>query len=368
MASGSYQVVSTIQFTSTDPLYTQLNGVGLNPVDGVAYGVMELGADGESGSYLVRFDTERIEYLALMPAMSNSATVDQDGSFVWMVGGSLYLVDDVADLVGYAGHDDPRITDYSGISPEFDASSAGDLYAHAFDLAHLRADLGAGETDYVFGVVQGGDEIVGIGYRGADWGRLLLQPVGMTAEELPRLQQFEPGEIVVQSGDTLSEIAVAHGLSTNELMTMNGIDDPSRIRIGQRLTVGSQPVTSEQAADLPGGGYGSAWNIGGRLLVSSNSGGVYELVVDSVDLNAETIQVRKVGKSDQSGYNDGMNCPGIPDCFPEVFGDVYGYVWIDWEASGDRTAIEYGLEEHVAGVSVTPVSYTHLTLPTILLV
>ena len=117
VASGSYQVVSTIPFTSTDPLYTQLNGVGLNPVDGVAYGVMELGADGESGSYLVRFDTERIEYLALMPAMSNSATVDQDGSFVWMVGGSLYLVDDVADLVGYAGHDDPRITDYSGISP-----------------------------------------------------------------------------------------------------------------------------------------------------------------------------------------------------------------------------------------------------------
>ena len=84
---------------------------------------MKLGADGESGSYLVRFDTERIEYLALMPAMSNSATVDQDGSFVWMVGGSLYLADDVADLVGYAGHADPRITDYSGISPEFEDTS-----------------------------------------------------------------------------------------------------------------------------------------------------------------------------------------------------------------------------------------------------
>ena len=48
-----------------------------------------------------------------------------------------------------------------------------------------------------------------------------------------------------------------------------------------------------------------------------------------------------------------MNCPGIPDCFPEVFGDAFGYVWGDWESSGDRTAVEYGVEEHVAGVSVT---------------
>ena len=87
--------------------------------------------------------------------------------------------------------------------------------------------------------------------------------------------------------------------------------------------------------------------------MAANAGGVYELVVDNADLDAGTIQVRQVGKSGQTGNNDGMNCPGIPDCFPEAFGDAFGYVWVDWESSGDRTAVEYGVEEHVAGVSVT---------------
>ncbi|HIE67101.1 MAG TPA: LysM peptidoglycan-binding domain-containing protein, partial [Acidimicrobiia bacterium] len=358
VASGSYQVAYTIPFTSTDPLYEELNGVGLNPVDGAAYGVMSVYEDGAGSSYLIRFDAERIEYLALMPAMSNSATVDSEGSFLWMVDGSLYRADDIAGLVGYVGHNDPRIVDYRNIQPVFNASRAGDLYGHAVDLAHLRVDLGAGETDYVFGVVYGGDQIVVIGYRGADLGRRLLQPVDGTSEELPQLQSLEPVEIMVRSGDTLSEIAADHGLTTSELMVMNGIADASKIRIGQVLTVSMTSTSSEQSTSLPGGGYGAAWNIGDRLLVAANAGGVYELVANDVDLAAGTIQVRKVGKSGQSGSNDGMNCPGIPDCFPEVFGDAFGYVWVDWESSGDRTAVEYGIEEHVSGVSVTLMNTT----------
>ena len=314
---------------------------------------MSVYEDGAGSSYLVRFDTERIEYLALMPAMSNSATVDSEGSFLWMVDGSLYRADDIADLAGYVSHNDPRIVDYSNMQSVFNASRAGDLYGHAVDLAHLRVNLGAGETDYVFGVVYGGDQIVAIGYRGADLGRRLLQPVDGASEESPQLQSLEPVEIMVRSGDTLSEIAADHGLTTSELMAMNGIVNASQISIGQVLTVSMTSTPSEQSASLPGGGYGAAWNIGDRLLVAANAGGVYELVADDVDLAAGTIQVRKVGKSGQSGNNDGMNCPGIPDCFPEVFGDAFGYVWVDWESSGDRTAVEYGVEEHVAGVSVT---------------
>ncbi|MEC9427655.1 MAG: LysM peptidoglycan-binding domain-containing protein, partial [Actinomycetota bacterium] len=358
VASGSYQVVYTIPFTSTDPLYEELNGVGLNPVDGAAYGVMSVYEDGVGSSYLVRFDTERIEYLALMPTMSNSATVDPDGTFLWMVNGSLYRADDIADLVGYVSHDDPRIVDYTNTSPVFDASRAGDLYGHAVDLAHLRVNLGVGETDYVFGVVYGGDQIVAIGYRGADLGRRLLQPVDGASEGSPQLQSLEPVEIMVRSGDTLSEIAANHGLTTSELMVMNGIVDASKISIGQVLTVSMASTPSEQSASLPGGGYGAAWNIGDRLLVAANAGGVYELVVDNADLDAGTIQDRQVGKSGQTGNNDGMNCPGIPDCFPEAFGDAFGYVWVDWESSGDRTAVEYGVEEHVAGVSVTLINTT----------
>ena len=134
--------------------------------------------------------------------MSNSATVDSEGSFLWMVDGSLYRADDIADLAGYVSHNDPRIVDYSNMQSVFNASRAGDLYGHAVDLAHLRVNLGAGETDYVFGVVYGGDQIVAIGYRGADLGRRLLQPVDGASEESPQLQALEPVEIMVRSGDT----------------------------------------------------------------------------------------------------------------------------------------------------------------------
>ncbi|HJP23844.1 MAG TPA: hypothetical protein QGG16_00790, partial [Acidimicrobiales bacterium] len=54
----------------------------------------------------------------------------------------------------------------------------------------------------------------------------------------------------------------------------------------------------------------------------------------------------------------GMNCVGIPTCIPDTFGSVYGYVWVDWEASGDRTAVEDGVEEHVSGVKATLVNTT----------
>ena len=88
------------------------------------------------------------------------------------------------------------------------------------------------------------------------------------------MQPLEPVEIMVRSGDTLSEIAAAHGHTTSELMAMNGIADASKIRIDQVLTVSMTSTPSEQSASLPGGGYGAAWNIGGRLLVAANAGGV----------------------------------------------------------------------------------------------
>ncbi|MEX0626760.1 MAG: LysM peptidoglycan-binding domain-containing protein [Chloroflexota bacterium] len=56
--------------------------------------------------------------------------------------------------------------------------------------------------------------------------------------------------VVVQLGDTLSEIALKHGVSVEQLRALNGIADPNRIYAGQRLRVSGQ-AASRPAAPAP---------------------------------------------------------------------------------------------------------------------
>lgn len=57
-----------------------------------------------------------------------------------------------------------------------------------------------------------------------------------------------PSEYVVQPGDTLSQIAHQHGVTVLAIAAANGIDNPSQLRAGQRLTI---PVGGEAPALLP---------------------------------------------------------------------------------------------------------------------
>src|SRR5690625_3898438 len=45
------------------------------------------------------------------------------------------------------------------------------------------------------------------------------------------------GEYKVQRGDTMYKIARQHGQTVDELMRMNSIKDPNRLRVGQTLKV-----------------------------------------------------------------------------------------------------------------------------------
>ena len=47
------------------------------------------------------------------------------------------------------------------------------------------------------------------------------------------------GSVVVQPGDTLSEIAARHGISLQRLMQLNGISNPAMVEAGRRLALGS---------------------------------------------------------------------------------------------------------------------------------
>jgi LysM repeat protein len=48
-----------------------------------------------------------------------------------------------------------------------------------------------------------------------------------------------PREYTVQAGDSLSKIAVKFGVTTRELMELNSLKDPNKIRVGQKLILPS---------------------------------------------------------------------------------------------------------------------------------
>ena len=297
LATGSLENIDPIPFTipfiRTSPSYSEINGIGFNPVDQTIYGFIRIKEENVSSSYMIRFDSEQIEYLAQVTNFPNSATFDDHGNFLWMAEGSLYKAENAKDIKGYVDHQDLRVPDLRNDPPVYDARDEGDVYGHAVDIAHVRTNIGLGLTDYAVGMVYGADQVVLIGYEGADLDRRLLDSVDNKG-------------------------------STN---------------------------------NLPGGGYGSAWSIGGQVFVAANSGEVFQIALDNAEVNPYpfdgSVKIRRVGSSAVSAHNDGTNCPGVPVCFPEIFGNVFGYVWIDWDVSKDRTAIEYGLEEHVAGIDVT---------------
>lgn len=57
--------------------------------------------------------------------------------------------------------------------------------------------------------------------------------------------------VEVQAGDTLSEIALAHGVTVAQLLALNEIDDPNRIYLGQRLRLSEQPPAAAPSAATP---------------------------------------------------------------------------------------------------------------------
>jgi membrane-bound lytic murein transglycosylase D len=59
------------------------------------------------------------------------------------------------------------------------------------------------------------------------------------------IEQLAAGGYKVKRGDTLSSIALRAGMSTKELMRLNGITDPNRIFVGQRLYI---PTKAELVA------------------------------------------------------------------------------------------------------------------------
>lgn len=61
--TGRYTPVYTIPLGRTRPAFDNLNSVAVNPIDGRAYGTLQV----NRRNYLVRFDAQRVEFVARMP-------------------------------------------------------------------------------------------------------------------------------------------------------------------------------------------------------------------------------------------------------------------------------------------------------------
>ena len=75
-------------------------------------------------------------------------------------------------------------------------------------------------------------------------GQQLLIPSSSGSESaLPSEEPYSEGPVhVVKSGETPGLIAQRYGMSTEQLMALNGIDDPRLLQVGQRLKVSGAPV------------------------------------------------------------------------------------------------------------------------------
>lgn len=89
-------------------------------------------------------------------------------------------------------------------------------------------------------------------------GQILVLPVMADAEPAPVVtvdESYEPEtapvEHVIQAGENLTRIAERYGLTTEELMEINGITDPNTIVIGERLRLTPVITTETAQPDAP---------------------------------------------------------------------------------------------------------------------
>ena len=81
-------------------------------------------------------------------------------------------------------------------------------------------------------------------------GQELVVPSSTRAQDLVERQHAGP-KVVVEPGDTLAEIAAIHDVEVQEIMELNDIDDPRRIRINQVLLIPENGQSTRRQARSP---------------------------------------------------------------------------------------------------------------------
>ena len=291
--------------------FTWINGTAIHPTTGVAYGIMvhDTAADGTTDDppmrYLVRFDADSVHYLFRLAEVSSNGTFDSNGNFYWHekstgvndnYPGNLNQITNaqITANTGYMDRLDAGVEFLSNASTRLGGAADNTTWANsAGDITSVIADFGAGEKEYILGL-----------------------------------------------SNTLSVTDIA--------------------------TATKYEFTSVKWADnsaLGSSAFGAAYTIvdasgNQSVFFSSNSsngtGFIAALDLSTVDVTnqGQTVKFSNAGNHPDTNVNDGMACPTTVLNVPTEFGDVYGYVWVDFNDDGLRTAETDGDEPHVTDYSV----------------
>jgi hypothetical protein len=82
-------------------------------------------------------------------------------------------------------------------------------------------------------------------------GQRLRVPGGAASAPARSVGSGAGGSVVVRDGETLSEIAERSGVSMSRLMALNGISDPDHLEVGRTLRLGGSSASSAGAASRP---------------------------------------------------------------------------------------------------------------------
>lgn len=153
MQTGKYQLVYTIPTDRTSPSFTEMNAVSINPIDGIAYGIVKMS---DLKSYLVRFDEKSAEFVARLSVFSIAGGFSPRGTYYYTKEGVL-AIRNVAKLMGDTNPDkvaQPQDADVIEAPGRSTFPRGADLVAYVGDLE------GAGtEDEYVLTLGPGGSTL-----------------------------------------------------------------------------------------------------------------------------------------------------------------------------------------------------------------
>ena len=163
--SGGYaveQLTGIDSSPSSSSIHTlgisEINALGISPVDDKAYGIVPRGSN--PNSLLVRFDDDEVQYVAEVEESATQGTFDVHGDYIYGDESGVYRVRRPDLLTGYTSSSDSGISDQSSPTTLVSASTG-----KVADWAAIRADLGSGAANYLVGLAHKTEKVVVVKYQ-----------------------------------------------------------------------------------------------------------------------------------------------------------------------------------------------------------